>query len=175
MHRMGWKLWPHLGLGTGRFGRILACSATRPMPIGFGVFQPTRLSENAKTAGYLGRTGQVGWVGNNQQNQSQKESKDQKPQTTKSLPNTTNHKKSRFWRERNLGLALVDGESLIKEEIYDWRVILRLTSRFATSGLCRREGVEWRLASYDQQEWESGEMGRLERVSGWVKKKKKKK
>ena len=46
----------------GRFGRVLARSATRPVPIGFGIFQPVAVREMWKTGGYssdLGRVGQA--------------------------------------------------------------------------------------------------------------------
>jgi hypothetical protein len=41
-----------LGLGTGRFGRVLARSATRPVLIGFEIFQPVIVREIWKTGGY---------------------------------------------------------------------------------------------------------------------------
>jgi hypothetical protein len=49
-----------LGLGTGRFGRVSARSATRPVPIGFGDFQPAVNSNFNIPVGYLGRMGRVG-------------------------------------------------------------------------------------------------------------------
>jgi hypothetical protein len=60
-----------VGLGTGRFWRVSACSATRPVPIGFGQFQPAVNSKNSKFVGYSGRTdrvargrvGRAGWSG----------------------------------------------------------------------------------------------------------------
>ena len=56
----------YVGLGIGRFERILAFLAARPEPIGFGVFQHAILSENTKNTGYSGRTRRValaGWSG----------------------------------------------------------------------------------------------------------------
>jgi hypothetical protein len=61
------KYW--VGLGTGRFGRVSARSATRPVPLGFGQIQPAMNSKTALPVGYLGRTGRgcagglVGLVG----------------------------------------------------------------------------------------------------------------
>jgi hypothetical protein len=46
----------NVGLGMGWFGRVSAHSATRPVPIGFGQFQPAMNSKNGKPVGYSGRT-----------------------------------------------------------------------------------------------------------------------
>ena len=43
----------------GWFRRVLACSATQPVPIGFGVFQPATFNKNTKTAVYSSRMGRV--------------------------------------------------------------------------------------------------------------------
>jgi hypothetical protein len=48
-----------LGLCTGRFGRVLARSVTRPVPIGFGNFQPVISKGNVKTGGYSGSSNRV--------------------------------------------------------------------------------------------------------------------
>jgi hypothetical protein len=48
-----------VGLGISQFGRVSAHSATRPVRIGFGQFQPAINSKNSKPIGYFGRTG---WV-----------------------------------------------------------------------------------------------------------------
>jgi hypothetical protein len=47
-----------LGLGTGRFGRVSACSTTRPVTLGFEQIQPAMNSKIIISVGYSGRTGQ---------------------------------------------------------------------------------------------------------------------
>jgi hypothetical protein len=70
-HRVELLTRPSVGLGTGRFRQVSAHSATQPMLIGFGQFQPTMNSKKGKSVGYSGRTdrvcagGLVGWVGLN--------------------------------------------------------------------------------------------------------------
>jgi hypothetical protein len=60
-------MYIYIGLGTGRFGLVLAFLATRPVPIGFGVFQPAILVKLVKSpsirVGWGGLCRQVGWVG----------------------------------------------------------------------------------------------------------------
>ena len=51
-------IWLEVGLGTGWFGPVSACSATRPVPIGFGQFQPAVNSKFSIPVRYSGRTGQ---------------------------------------------------------------------------------------------------------------------
>jgi hypothetical protein len=48
-----------LGLGTGWFGRVSARSATRPVAIRFGQFQPAMNNKNSKPVGYSDRMDQV--------------------------------------------------------------------------------------------------------------------